>query len=80
MALSEYGIEFNKNLVVSTNVEINFEELMNDVRNLVRSGQKFDGFICTGGYIAYYTGLVLVEEGYKIPGDLLLGEFGDNNM
>jgi len=53
---------------------------MSKVRNFVRSGQKFDGFICTGGLIAYYSGLILVEEGFTIPGDVYLGEFGDNNI
>ena len=53
---------------------------MKQVRTFARSRINFDGFICAGGYIAYYTGLVLVEEGYNIPGDVLLGEFGDNNI
>lgn len=79
-ALKEYNINFNENSSVYVDYEIEEDVLKNKIRKFVKSGQKFDSFICAGGVIAYNVGLVLLEEGYSIPEDVLLGEFGDNNI
>jgi len=79
-ALSDYGIKFDKNLIVPIDYEIDDKILMSKIRNFVKSGAEFDAFISTGGLIAYLVGIVLKSEGYSISKDILLGEFGDNNI
>ena len=79
-ALSDSGIEFDKDLVIPVHYEIKSEDLKNQIRQFIKSGKEFDAIIGAGGLITYLTGSVLLEEGYSIPDDVLLGEFGDNNI
>ncbi len=79
-ALSDYKIKFNKKLIIPIDYEIDDKILMNKVRKFINSGNEFDAFISTGGLIAYLVGIVLKNEGYSISKDILLGEFGDNNI
>ena len=79
-ALKEFGAPFNPDLRIEVDYAIEEERLKKKIWDFIKSGQKFDSFICAGGYIAYYTGMVLLEAGYSIPDDLLLGEFGDNSI
>ncbi len=79
-ALKEFGVPFNPDFKIEVDVAIDEGRLKNKIKDFIKSGQKFDSCICAGGYIAYYTGMVLLETGYSIPEDLLLGEFGDNSI
>lgn len=79
-ALKEFGVAFNPNLQIEIDVTIEEGRLKKKITDFINSGQEFDSIICAGGYIAYYTGMVLLEAGYSIPEELLLGEFGDNSI
>jgi LacI family transcriptional regulator len=79
-ALINSNIQFNDKFVIPISYKIDNEGIKNTVRQFLDKNNNIDGFICAGGEIAYLTGLVLLENGYSIPGDVLLGEFGDNNV
>ncbi len=50
------------------------------IRNLLEKGIIPDGVVCMGGLVALGAGETLLNAGYRIPGDFLLAEFGDNDI
>lgn len=47
---------------------------------LVEKGHDFDAILCLGGMVAYGAGHAILEEGLTIPQDVMLAEFGDNDI
>jgi DNA-binding LacI/PurR family transcriptional regulator len=77
-ALSQAGIVFDEQLVLRCKIDETDSKL--HIRNLLKKGIVPDGVVCMGGLVALGAGETLLRAGYKIPGDFLLAEFGDNDI
>ncbi len=76
--LKNSGLEFDPKRVVECKPDIdNAEERM---RKALRNGNDADAFICAGGLFAFGAGKAVIQEGLKMPEDILLGEYGNNNI
>lgn len=78
LALKEYGIPIDKKLILAT--ERTFKDAHNALYDVLQKGIDIDAIICVGGLIAYGVGNAILESKLNIPNDILLGEFGDNNI
>ena len=77
-ALKQYGIELNQKLVVQT--FRNYSDSYHKMSALIESKIKFDAIVSIGGLITYGAGRAVLDHGLNIPKDIILGEFGDNNI
>jgi DNA-binding LacI/PurR family transcriptional regulator len=78
MALKENKIKIRKNLILET--ERTFESAHNTLYNAIQRGADLDAIVCVGGLIAYGAGNAILESKLRIPEDILLCEFGDNDI
>jgi LacI family transcriptional regulator len=78
MALKENKIKVRKNLILET--DRTFESAHNTLYNAIQNGADFDAIVCVGGLIAYGAGNAILECKLRIPEDILLCEFGDNDI
>jgi LacI family transcriptional regulator len=78
MALKENKIKVKKNLILET--ERTFESAHNTLYNVLQKGTDFDAIVCVGGLVAFGAGNAILESKLGIPGDIILGEFGDNTL
>ena len=78
MALKENKIRVRKNLILET--ERNFESAHNTLYNALQSGIDIDAIVCVGGLVAFGAGNAILESKLRIPEDILLCEFGDNDV
>lgn len=78
MALKENDIKFNKKLVLQT--ERTFESSHDTLFQVLKNGTEIDAIVCVGGLVAYGAGNAILESKLNIPDDILLGEFGDNDI
>ncbi|MEN8193204.1 MAG: LacI family DNA-binding transcriptional regulator, partial [Bacteroidota bacterium] len=76
--LQKYNMEFDPGLVVSCFPNIQDSE--GCTKKALQDGMEIDAIICAGGFIAYGAGRAILSTGLKMPEDILLGEFGDNNI
>lgn len=78
MALEDYGIKFNPSLVVEAFRDIDDSyQIMN---SFLEKHIEIDGIISIGGLITYGAGKAILDHNLSIPGDIILGEFGDNDI
>jgi len=77
-ALKENGIPLNKNLLVET--FRNADDSYKKMTHLIKEKMVFDGLISIGGLITYGAGKAMLDQGLRIPDDVVLGEFGDNDI
>jgi LacI family transcriptional regulator len=77
-ALRENNIKIRKKLILKT--ERTFNSSNSTLTNSIRKGLKFDGIVCAGGLVAFGAGNAILQNKLNIPDDILLGEFGDNNI
>jgi DNA-binding LacI/PurR family transcriptional regulator len=77
-ALTEFGIPLNKRLLIET--FRNTEDSYKKMTHLIEEKVVFDGLISIGGLITYGAGKSLLDHGIRIPDDVVLGEFGDNDV
>ncbi len=77
-ALKHNGIEFNPELVV--NSFRNFSDSYKKMAALLKSKIKIDAVISVGGLITYGAGKAILESNRTVPKDIMLGEFGDNDI
>ncbi len=77
-ALKDHGISFNPELVVKTfrDYDKSYKKILSVLDNKI----KFDGVVSVGGLITYGAGRAILDSNLSIPGDVMLGEFGDNNI
>ena len=47
---------------------------------VIESGIKIDAVMCVGGLVAYGCGQAILKSGLSIPDDIMLAEFGDNDV
>ena len=78
LALKEHGISFNPKLVVKTFRD--YDKSYKKILSVLDSKIKFDGVVSVGGLITYGAGRAILDRKLLIPGDVMLGEFGDNNI
>ncbi len=78
MALKENKIRVRKNLILET--ERTFESAHNTLYKAIQSGIDIDAIVCVGGLVAFGAGNAILESKLKIPEDIFLCEFGDNDI
>ncbi len=78
MALKENKIKVKKKLILET--ERTFESAHNTLFNALQSGADIDAIVCVGGLVAYGAGNAILESKLRIPEDIFLCEFGDNDI
>jgi LacI family transcriptional regulator len=78
MALKKNKIRVKKSLILET--ERSFESAHNTLYNAIQSGADIDALVCVGGLVAYGAGNAVLESKLRIPEDILLCEFGDNDI
>lgn len=78
LALEKNGIEFNPDLVVQTFRDV--EDSYNKMLSILDKQIKIDGLISIGGLITYGAGKAILERKFSIPNDIIIGEFGDNDI
>ncbi|MDZ7261291.1 MAG: LacI family transcriptional regulator [candidate division KSB1 bacterium] len=77
-ALNDSNIPFNPELVVHS--ELYAEDSYRVMEGVLTNGLKPDAVLCVGGLVAYGAGKAILEFGLSIPGDIILAEFGDNDI
>ncbi len=77
-ALAAAGIGYDEQLVMRCRIDETDSKL--HIRNLLDKGIIPDGVVCMGGLVALGAGETLLNAGYRIPGDVMLAEFGDNDI
>lgn len=58
----------------------NSEDAECKMREAIRKGVELDALLCAGGFFAFGAGRAILSEGFKMPEDVLLGEYGNNNI
>jgi LacI family transcriptional regulator len=78
LALKEHGIKFRPNLVVQAfrNVADSYKKMQCFLDKKV----KIDGVVSVGGLITYGAGKAILDYKYSIPDDIIIGEFGNNDI
>lgn len=77
-ALEAAGIVYDEQLVMRCKIDETDSKL--HISSLLEKGIVPDGVVCMGGLVALGAGETLLKSGFKIPGDFLLAEFGDNDI
>jgi DNA-binding LacI/PurR family transcriptional regulator len=77
-ALKENGIIFNPEWHLPCDVNAGHAEEV--VNKSILQNTKMDAIMCVGGLIAFGAGRALLTHNYRIPEDVILAEFGDNDI
>ncbi len=77
-ALKEHDIDFKHSLVVQTFRSYNGSYKKMDF--LLNKNIEIDGLVSGGGLITYGAGKAILDHNLSIPEDIILGEFGDNDI
>ena len=56
------------------------EECYGSLKSVLKKGKPIDGILCVGGMVAYGAGHAILERGLSIPEDIMIAEFGDNDI
>lgn len=77
-ALKKAGLPYRAELVVRSfrNVEDSYKKVMEAIRRKA----NFDAIVSVGGLITYGAGKAIIESRKKVPTDVMIGEFGDNDI
>jgi len=78
LALKKHGIPFNPDLVLPT--FRNFADSYKKMYSFLDKKIKIDGVLSVGGLITYGAGRAILDHNYSIPDDIIIGEFGDNDI
>ncbi len=76
--LKEYGLAFERRRIIECLPNMNDAE--QKMKAAIQKGIEFDGLICAGGFFAFGAGRAILAEGLKMPDDVLLAEYGNNNI
>ncbi|MBN1481387.1 LacI family transcriptional regulator [candidate division KSB1 bacterium] len=76
--LDFHNLPFEKRLVVPCDLDPADAE--SKMAHTMASGLHFDAVICVGGLVAYGGGQAILKSGRSIPEDVMLAEFGDNDV
>jgi LacI family transcriptional regulator len=77
-ALREHGIAFNPALVIQT--FRNYHDSYKKMCSFLEKGFEIDGLVSVGGLITYGAGKAILDKKLSIPEDIIIGEFGDNDI
>ncbi|MFZ5517322.1 MAG: LacI family DNA-binding transcriptional regulator [Candidatus Zhuqueibacterota bacterium] len=77
-ALTANGLAFDPKYVAATGLDIHDSYVA--TKNLLSRGLKIDAMVCIGGLVAFGAGQAVLESRLSIPEDVILAEFGDNNI
>ncbi len=78
MALADNGIAFRSELVLQSFRSV--KDSHAKILEIQKGGIEFDAIVSIGGLITYGAGKAVIEMNRSIPGDVILGEFGDNDV
>ena len=78
LALKEGGIPFRPELVIQSFRSV--DESYAKVLEIIGQKMKFDALVSVGGLITYGAGKAIMKSGKHVPDDVMLGEFGDNDI
>ena len=78
LALEKHKINYNPEFVVQSfrSIEDSYKKML----SILDKGIKIDAIVSVGGLITYGAGKALLERNYSIPEDVIIGEFGDNDI
>ncbi|MBN2029630.1 LacI family DNA-binding transcriptional regulator [bacterium] len=77
-ALLYHHIDFNPDFVIDT--DLSRDDGYEKMELALKNGIKPDGVICVGALTAYGAGNAILKSRLSIPSDIMLGEFGDNDV
>jgi LacI family transcriptional regulator len=77
-ALAVHHIKYNPSLVIQT--FRNYTDSYKKINNFLAKNIEVDGLVSVGGLITYGAGKAIIDNNLSIPGDIILGEFGDNDI
>ncbi len=78
MALKENGVAFREELVVQSFRSV--EDSYKKVQAVLADKVQFDAMVSIGGLITFGAGKAIIESNRKVPDDVMIGEFGDNDI
>ncbi len=78
MALKDNGVQYRPELVITSFRSI--EDSFQKIKEIQKEGIQFDAIVSIGGLVTYGAGKGILESGRSIPGDVIIGEFGDNDI
>ncbi len=78
LALEKSNIEYKPELVVQSfrSVDDSYKKML----SIIDHGIKIDAIVSIGGLVTYGAGKALIERNFSIPKDVIIGEFGDNDI
>ncbi len=77
-ALKENAVPYRPELVVQS--FRNDEDSHNKILEILRQKVHFDAIVSVGGLITYGAGKAILESKKRVPEDVMIGEFGDNDI
>ncbi len=77
-ALLYHHIDFNPDFVIDT--DLSKDDGYEKMQLALKNGAKIDGVVCVGALTAYGAGKAILDSKLTIPDDVMLGEFGDNDI
>ncbi len=77
-ALEKNKIGFKPELVVQSFRSV--EDSYKKMKSVLDKGLKIDGVVSIGGLVTYGAGKAILEKNLSIPKDVIIGEFGDNDI
>jgi LacI family transcriptional regulator len=76
--LQDFNLQFDTNRIIPC--DLNPIDAEDKMKAAIDSGVEFDGVICVGGLVAYGAGQAILKSGKSMPDEILLAEFGDNDV
>ena len=76
--VEHFQLSLSENYVIPS--QLDPEAAESKMRAALDSGLPIDAVICVGGLVAYGAGQAILKSGKLIPDDIMLAEFGDNDV
>ena len=76
--VSHFNLPTDEHYIVPCQLEPKDAE--DKMRTALNAGLPVDAVICVGGLVAYGAGRAILKSGRSIPDDIMLAEFGDNDV
>lgn len=76
--VSHFNLPTDESYIVPCQLEPKDAE--DKMRTALNAGLPVDAVICVGGLVAYGAGQAILKAGRRIPDDIMLAEFGDNDV
>ncbi|MBN1972209.1 MAG: LacI family DNA-binding transcriptional regulator [Sedimentisphaerales bacterium] len=77
-ALSAYKVALNPDYVIPS--DLSQTHSYEKMKSALDRGIEPDAVVCVGALVAYGAGNAILDSGLSIPDDIILGEFGDNDI